>query len=158
MTMSSFDATLLATQSLVLDTNAVIHIYIIRHPPALNWFDQAVKQRNIIVPSTVIDELMLNKNPHGGLLVRKRDILIVQHLLDVCQFDAPTVADYYNALARVSASYGKATLGFADALIAECVLRNRAQLCTFDADFSKGVPELRPLIVQPYAPPLIRAT
>lgn len=143
----------------VLDTNVLIHIYALEYKPATQWLASLISQNNtVIVPSIVINEFMYAKNPqHGGLYVRKRDIVNVKRLLEICQFDAPVIEDYINALARVSALYGKSSkLGFADAVIAECVLRNNAQLCTYDEDFAKGIPEVQSLIIQPYSRPLGR--
>ncbi len=143
----------------VLNTNVLIHIYALEYKPATQWLASLISQNfTVIIPSIVINEFMYAKNPqHGGLYARKRDIPIVANLLKICQFDSPTLEDYNNALARVSALYGKSSkLGFADAVIAECVLRNNAQLCTYDDDFGKSIPEVRNLIIRPYLQPLFQ--
>jgi len=96
---------------------------------------------------------MYVKNKSGGLLIRKRDIPVVTMILKTCQLDSPTLDDYNKALARVNALYGKSNLGFADAIIAECVLRHSAWFCTYDDGFN-AIPELLSLLIRPYAKPL----
>lgn len=143
-----------AANEIVLDTNSVIHIYFAKNKAAKQWFRQAVNQNQpFILSIVVIQELMYLKNPQGGFLVRKRDIPIVRNLLNRCRLDLPTLDDRNKALARVEAVYSRGKLSFPDAPIAECALRNNAQVCIYDSDFIKSVPELSGRIIQPYPDP-----